>query len=184
MKRLSYLLAATAFTAVPLHALASDAIVPPSIIEPVLLAPAPGGPEATADAGAMIVAPLRLSNVTAMYFGTVAPSLTADDTVVLGPSGDKTCGSELTCLTDDHTAASFNVTGADNTSYTIDLPSTVNLANGNGVAMTVDGFNGSKESGTLANGADTFDVGGTLNVAANQATGEYTGSFIVTVEYQ
>lgn len=136
------------------------------------------------DAGAKIIAPLQIANTTALYFGTIAPSLTADDTVVVNAAGAKTCGSELTCLTDDHTAAAFNVTGEADHSYTIDLPTQIQLSNGADGSMTVDGFAGSQETGTLSNGADSFSVGGTLSVGANQATGEYTGTFIVTVEYQ
>ena len=36
---------------------------------------------------------------------------------------------------------------------------------------------------TLA-GGDSFSVGGTLNVGANQADGAYSGTFTVTVDYQ
>ncbi|MCI5043249.1 MAG: DUF4402 domain-containing protein [Aquisalinus sp.] len=134
-------------------------------------------------AGAKIIAPLQLSNATALYFGTIAPSLTDADTVVVSPSGAKTCGVELTCLSDDHTAAQFNVTGEPNRSYTIQLPDTIQISNGS-ETMTVDSFTGSKAAGTLASGTDSFSVGGTLEVAANQASGEYTGTFVVSVEYQ
>ena len=39
---------------------------------------------------------------------------------------------------------------------------------------------------TLANAAvgGSFQVGGTLSLAANQADGNYTGTFNVTVDYQ
>lgn len=138
----------------------------------------------SADAGAKIVAPLQISNSTALYFGTIAPSLTTADTVVVAPSGSKSCGAELTCLTDDHTAAAFNVTGEANASYTIDLPSSITISNGAGGTMTVDNFAGSKSNGTLVSGQDNFTVGGSLGVSANQATGEYTGTFTVAVNYQ
>lgn len=140
--------------------------------------------EVESKAGAKIVAPLQVSNVSALYFGTVAPSLTADDKVVVSPAGAKTCGAELTCLSDDHTAAKFEVTGQAEASYTIDLPSTIRIANGNGESMTVTDFQGSKTSGKLSSGADDFTVGGTLAVAANQAAGDYTGTFTVAVEYK
>ena len=140
--------------------------------------------DVSSDAGAQIVAPLQIANTAALYFGTVAPSLTASDTVVVSPAGAKSCGAELTCLTDDHTAAAFNVTGEADQSYTIDLPSSIQISNGAGANMTVNNFTGSKATGTLVSGADTFTVGGTLGVAANQATGEYTGTFTVAVEYQ
>lgn len=138
---------------------------------------------ADSSAGAEIIAPLQISNTAALYFGTIAPSLTAADTVVVSPAGAKSCGAELTCLTADHTAAAFSVSGEADQSYSITLPSSVAISNGT-QSMNVDGFTGSKANGTLVSGADTFTVGGTLNVAANQAAGEYTGTFTVTVEYQ
>ncbi|MEM9939509.1 MAG: DUF4402 domain-containing protein [Pseudomonadota bacterium] len=140
--------------------------------------------DANSSAGAEIVSPLQVTNTTALYFGTIAPSFTNGDTVVVSTAGAKACGSELTCLTADHTAAAFSVAGEADQTYTITLPSSVAISNGSGGSMTVDAFTGSKSTGTLVAGTDTFTVGGQLNVAANQATGEYTGTFAVTVEYQ
>lgn len=140
--------------------------------------------EVDADAGAKIIAPLQISNATALYFGTIAPSLTNADQVVVTPAGAKSCGAELTCLTDDHTAALFNVSGESDASYTVELPSSIEIQNGAGGKMDVNGFTGSKSGGTLVSGADSFTVGGTLAVAANQPTGEYTGTFTVAVEYE
>lgn len=140
--------------------------------------------EAESDAGAKIIAPLQISNSTALYFGTIAPSVTESDTVLVSPQGAKTCGVELTCMTDDHTAAEFRVTGEADASYTIALPTQIQLSNGAGMNMTVNDFTGSKANGTLVAGQDDFTVGGTLEVGANQSSGEYTGTFIVTVEYQ
>ncbi|MEL6322776.1 MAG: DUF4402 domain-containing protein [Pseudomonadota bacterium] len=138
---------------------------------------------ANSNAGAEIIAPLQIANTAALYFGTIAPSLTDADTVVVSTAGAKSCGANLTCLTDDHTAAAFAVTGEADQSYAITLPTSVSISNGT-QTMLVDNFTGSKSSGTLVSGADSFTVGGTLNVAANQAAGEYTGTFAVTVEYQ
>ncbi|MEM7492333.1 MAG: DUF4402 domain-containing protein [Pseudomonadota bacterium] len=135
------------------------------------------------NAGARIVAPLQVANATALYFGTVVPSITNADSVIVSATGAKTCGAELTCLTTDHTAAAFNVTGETDRVYTISLPSSVQISNGS-ENMDVDNFTGSKASGTLTSVADNFTVGGTLDVGANQAAGEYTGTFTVTVEYQ
>lgn len=140
--------------------------------------------DVSADAGAKIIAPLQISNSTALYFGTIAPSLTSADEVVVTPAGAKSCGAELTCLTDDHTAAAFNVSGEADASYTIELPRSINITNGAGGSMVVDSFAGSKSNGTLVSGADSFTVGGTLAVSANQPSGEYTGTFTVSVEYQ
>jgi len=39
-------------------------------------------------------------------------------------------------------------------------------------------------SGTLTGGTDTFNVGGTLAVGANQTAGSYSGTYSVAVNYQ
>lgn len=141
---------------------------------------------ATADAGAgaKIIAPLQIAKKTDLYFGTIAPSLTDDDSVVVGADGSRTCGPALTCLSADHTAALFAVTGEADAVYTVSLPDSIAISNGAGAEMKVSNFASSKDSGTLASGTDSFTVGGTLAVAALQAAGRYTGTFTVAVEYQ
>ena len=146
-------------------------------------APSAAAADADAEAGAVIVAPLQVTKAEDLYFGTIVASLTSADTVVVGTDGSKTCGAALTCLTNDHTAAQFNVAGQVDESYTISLPSSVTISSGAN-NMTIDNFAGSQTLGTLTAGADSFTVGGTLNVATNQAAGNYTGTFTVTVEYQ
>ena len=50
--------------------------------------------------------------------------------------------------------------------------------------MTIEGFEHSA-TGILdaATGEETFNVGATLKVGANQAPGQYTGTFSVTAVY-
>ena len=148
-----------------------------------MIAGAASAQEAQSDAGALIVAPLQIANQAALYFGTIAPSITDADTVIVSAAGAKTCGAALTCLSDDHTAAAFLVTGDPDRAYTIELPSSIEIASGDN-SMIVDNFAGSQASGTLTAGEDSFTVGGRLNVGANQASGEYTGAFTVAVNYQ
>ena len=135
-------------------------------------------------AGAKIIAPLEISSVTDLYFGTIAPSTTVADTVAVLADGSRKCGPALTCLTADHTAAAFAVTGEADAFYTIALPKEIKIVNDNGTAMRVSDFNGSKSNGQLLKGEDAFTVGGTLDVGVRQEAGKYTGSFTVAVEYQ
>ena len=139
---------------------------------------------ADAGAGAKIIAPLEIANVTDLYFGTIAPSTSQADTVVVLADGSRKCGPALTCLTADHTAAAFEVTGEADAFYTISLPREIKIVNENGTAMRVADFNGSKTGGQLLSGEDSFTVGGTLDVGVRQEAGKYTGSFTVAVEYQ
>ena len=162
------LLTAAAFAAISMSAGAASA------------APVTG----EADAGAKIIAPLEITNSASLYFGTIAPSLTQGDAVVVSPDGGKKCGAALTCLTNDHTAAAFDVNGEADAAYTISLPGGIEITNGKGDAMKVSNFTGSKDVGRLLNGEDQFTVGGTLDVGVRQAAGKYTGRFVVAVEYQ
>lgn len=141
---------------------------------------------ATADAaaGAKIIAPLEISRTADLYFGTIAPSTTVADKVSVSADGARQCGPALTCLTSDHTAAAFAVTGEADAFYTISLPSEIQIVNAKGTAMRVSDVSGSKSKGQLLNGEDSFSVGGTLEVAARQEAGQYKGSFTVAVEYQ
>ena len=139
---------------------------------------------ADAGAGAKIIAPLEISNVTDLYFGTIAPSTSVADNVTVLADGSRKCGPALTCLTADHTAAAFAVTGEADAFYTISLPNEIKIVNDKGTAMRVSDFTGSKAGGQLLSGEDSFTVGGTLDVAARQEAGLYSGSFTVAVEYQ
>ncbi|MEM7661056.1 MAG: DUF4402 domain-containing protein [Pseudomonadota bacterium] len=150
--------------------------------------PAAMAQDASSDAGAIIVAPLQVTNTQPLYFGSIVPSTTVSDTVAVAANGTRTCGAQLTCLTDDHTPAIFDVDGGANFGYTVTVPTSVNIANAGGDEMTVNAFAAaSVDDGQFlldGTGDDAFNVGGTLTVAANQASGEYTGTFLVSVEYQ
>ena len=63
-------------------------------------------------------------------------------------------------------------------------PGSIKIVNGNGDCHGGVGLRRFEDQGTLLNGNDSFTVGGTLDVAAMQAAGKYTGSFTVAVEYQ
>ncbi len=150
----------------------------------VLSAGAAAAATADAGAGAKIIAPLEISRTADLYFGTIAPSTTVADKVSVDADGARVCGPALTCLTSDHTAAAFAVTGEADAFYTISLPKEIKIVNGNGTAMRVADFTGSKAKGQLLKGEDSFTVGGTLEVGVRQEAGQYKGSFTVAVEYQ
>lgn len=96
----------------------------------------------------------------------------------------------VTLLNSTVTAASFTIT--DNSAkyasatVTITLPSdgTVSLSNGTN-QMAVNSFTSNPSgTGVMSGGSLTFLVGATLTVGANQPSGNYSGSFSVTVNYQ
>ena len=81
-------------------------------------------------------------------------------------------------------AATFDVTAANGFSYSITLPESVELSNGS-EDITVDEFEHNAAGNTTGTGTiQTVGVGATLNVASGQATGNYTGTFNVSVAYE
>jgi len=135
--------------------------------------------QVSAPVGANVLAALQISNKVPLYFGKFLPA-TSQGTIYLYSDGTKQC-IEVTCLTNDETVSEFEVTGSADATYTISVPSNAILRFGVN-ELEVEFFR-SKFTGLLLQGTDTFKVGGLLFVKANQAPGSYTGSFVVTVEY-
>jgi hypothetical protein len=144
---------------------------------------------ATANTSATIIAPIAITKTADLEFGNVAVSGTTAGTVILSPAGSRTTtgGVTLPATTGTVNAAAFNVTGANNYTYTITLPSSVTLQKA-ADEMTVNTFtsNPLANAGQLnGSGAQTVTVGATLNVAAAQPVGTYQSDndFQVTVNY-
>ena len=142
---------------------------------------------ATANAKARVISPITLAvaGVTELNFGDVVPSTVTAGTVSLTAAGIRTAAGGVTLGSSTAVAVpTFNVGGQANATYAITLPAGASTLTSGANTMTVDTFTGSKATGTLsAGGADSFTVGGTLHVAANQAAGSYAGTFSVTVTY-
>lgn len=138
-----------------------------------------------------IHSPLRLTLLEDLQFGTIAPNLLTADTVVVDAATDdtSTCGAVLSCL-EGGDRARFRITGRANMAIDVSVTSSTTMTNGSGDTMIADNFvlNGSgfgNGSGYIqGSGAIELGVGATLNVAADQALGDYTGTFTVTATYQ
>lgn len=140
---------------------------------------------------AKVIAPITIENTgnTALNFGTISRSSTAG-TVIVPISGDRTSTGGVGVLgSSSFSRAAFNVTGENNASFNITLPTngTVQLTRtGGSEKMAVDNFLSS--AGTTASlsatGTASFVVGATMTVGADQPAGEYKGSFVITVAYQ
>ncbi len=144
---------------------------------------------ATATASSTIVTPIGITKTVDMNFGNVAINSTTAGTVVLAPAGTRTStgGVTLPATAGTVAAAEFNVTGANNYTFSITLPSTSHEIKSGSNTMSVTGFTSTPTpTGTLsATGSATVKVGATLNVSAGQAAGTYTSvtPFEVTVNY-
>lgn len=146
-------------------------------------------------AAAQIVTPIAISETSPLHFGTMAVLAGQGGTCILSTQGvrTQTGGVNLSAQTPNASNATYNVSGAVNTTYAITLPSSITVTEtlSNTATMTINSLEARSSSagvnglnGTLsASGTDSFTVGGVLNVSAGQTTGLYSGSFDVTVAY-
>jgi hypothetical protein len=139
---------------------------------------------ATSNATATVIAPIAIVGTVDLQFGKFAASGTTG-TVVMTPAGVRTAtGGVVLSAVAPGAAASYNVTGDTTASYTITLPASAVTITSGANNMTVASFTSTPATtGTLTAGAQTLTVGGTLSVGASQATGAYTGTYTVTVQY-
>ena len=147
--------------------------------------PAMAAPGDTAtDSGtatAEIVAPITITHDGgALDFGIVIPGTAVGTVVVTQGGAGSVTGDAMFVSGSSNTADSFTVTGDANRAYSI-VTTGGSVASGtNTMSFTTD----APASSTLsATGSDSFSVGGTLSVGANQAAGVYTGTYSATVTY-
>lgn len=141
----------------------------------------------TANATATIVTGLSCSHGTNsdLAFGKIIASNQAGTVVVSPASARSYTGGAILTTGLAVTAAEFVLSGQASTSVSVTLPSSdVTITSGLNT-MKVNTFTSDAGStpALSASGALTVKVGGTLNVAANQAAGSYTGTFDVTFAY-
>ena len=142
---------------------------------------------ATATASANIIQPLEIVKTADLAFGNIA-SGTSEGTVVIATDGARTSTGGVTLIEAGNVsnAASFDVNGLADASFTIEVPASIVIeTEGGAEQMTVDNFVSSLGADSVldANGEATLQVGATLNVSAQQAAGLYSGSFDVIVAY-
>lgn len=135
-------------------------------------------------------------NNDALVFGSFVAG--TGGTVTIGAStGARSAIGGVTLMNSTYRAAQFTVncvvdggagTCTSTSTYSIDPVADISLASGAN-SMSVDTFtaysvNTATSSGLLSGGTDSLKVGATLTVGNNQAPGNYSGSFSVTVVYQ
>lgn len=143
-------------------------------------------------ATSVVVRPSTLVKVDDLDFGTIASAPTAG-TVTVDPvtnARSATGGATLVGATAQRamfqgTGGIFLITVSGDTSVTLTRA-------GGGATMTASLVRAASTSGggiallggtLLPSGVQTYYVGGTLNVGANQPAGDYSGTFTLTVNY-
>lgn len=164
---------------------------------------------ATATAQATVVAPLTVVWVQNLVFGKIVPRPQPGTVVVSELTGACTVTGPIIQVGKCQ-YAQFAGMGSKNMAARISLTSVANLtgpgapmvldqiklgtnstitfagngnANGNGVGLT-KGANAERYTIITASGIYVLNIGGRLNVNANQAGGTYTGSITISVQYQ
>lgn len=136
----------------------------------------------TGTATAKVLLPLTVTSTADLDFGVIVPSTSAAGTVVVSTAGAVTCG-VTTCIGTPN-AGAFGVTGTAGQVVSIAAGAGPFSVAAGSNSMAVGSLTFSASTLTLTGGSGSFNVGGSLSVAANQAEGDYTGSYTVTVNYQ
>lgn len=138
---------------------------------------------ASSEASVTIIQPISLTNERALNFGVIAAS-SQDGTVTIDFNGTRTAtnGITLPAQFTTESSAQFAVSGEENASFSITLPTSVTIGSG-ASAMTITDFTENSDN-VLSSEEETFEVGATLNVNENQAAGSYSTTFDVTVTYE
>jgi Mat/Ecp fimbriae major subunit len=150
----------------------------------------------TAASRSQIRKQITLANVTDLNFGTIIRGAAAGTVTINARTGARTSAGGVTQVgTTGFTTANFNGTGSAGRVVTVSAgAASFTITNGTGGTMTVNTLrtsgNGSAaqtlpRNYTLpASGALALRIGGRLNVAANQADGNYSGTFTINMDYQ
>lgn len=141
--------------------------------------------QVSGDASAVIVTPLELNKVADLKFGNISAGpvagavvLTTDD--VRSSNG----GVTLIATGNESNAASFDVNGAPDATFTIVLPLSIFIYSNGDKMEVIDFVSNRGDSSVLSNeGIANVKVGATLIVGANQTPGLYEGKFDMTVAY-
>jgi len=139
---------------------------------------------ATANATAKIISAITVTKNTDLNFGTAVSNVTGGTVAVSNAvAATQTC-TGVTCTGGGQTSAQFSISGAAATTAVITVPTTaITLTSGTNT-MTALLSSSAPTLALLGTAADAFQVGGTLTVGTNQATGSYSGTFTVSVAYQ
>lgn len=137
----------------------------------------------TADAQALIVQPLSVEIASELNFGAIAPNGNEED-VVLSPANLRDIQPDMLIPGNTTTTVpTFTIIKESSLTYKI-VTSKEDLKLTGAPDILVKDITTSLATETTSFTANTFTVGATITVAADQPAGEYKGSVSVTVTYE
>lgn len=140
---------------------------------------------AGAPAEAVVVSPLALVNTEDLDFGTIVRGATAGTVTINANTGARTVTGGAVAAGGTPRRAEFVGVGRPGILSFVSVGPAPTLSNGTGgtMATTLAIEGGGGLILFPGAGVQTFRVGGTLSVGANQQEGNYTGTFTMTVVY-
>lgn len=135
---------------------------------------------ASATGRANVLEQISATNTSDLDFGTIVVGTSAA-TVTVNSANARSCGAGLTC-SGTPTAPGWLITATPNRTIYWNGTSTITVASGTDT-MTINLLNLNSIHNMPASGSDTIRIGAVLNVGANQADGNYSGTFNVDFSY-
>lgn len=144
----------------------------------------------TGSATATVFRGIDITKSSDLVFGKVVRPSSGSGTVNVGAAGARTVigTGSFAFAAPAPAAAQFNVTGEGGQSVTVSVPASFQMSNGGNPPLTVTttatGSGTQNLGGTIGNaGTLPVAVGGSFPLTSSTATGLYSGSFTVTVQY-
>lgn len=129
-----------------------------------------------------ILAPVTLAQTAGLDFGVVAAGAAAGTVTIPNNSDGRTCSLGIACVGASNRGA-FSVVGANTYTVLITVDAATTLT-GPGAPMALALIAPTVPFLVATGSAQTFHVGGTLNIGAAQGAGTYTGQYNVSADYQ
>ena len=129
---------------------------------------------------------LSIVNTGAMNFGEVSINSVAGEVTLNSDGTREFAGGVKLNGGGSYSPARFVIEGSQNADYSISFPEEVVMTDGYGNTLTINQINGElfDVGESDSNGFKELTVGAKLNLDAYQATGTYSGSLAVEVEYR
>lgn len=147
--------------------------------------------QANVSGSTTIIQPVTVTKTNDLVFGRVVRPGTGSDTVTIGNTSDgvTTGGSAVAIATSGVTTsrAKFTVAGEGGQTVSVTVPANFSMTgSGTAIVVTLSGDKtGSQALGGTLGTSSSIDVnvGGSFTLASTQATGAYSGSFVVSAAY-
>lgn len=152
----------------------------------LLLAPAAHAQTTTSTTRITLLSPLSVVNTAPLDFGQLAAGATAGTVTINANTGARTVTGGTVAAGGSPQRATFVAAGVINRILIVTVGGgSTTLTNGTGGTMTMNNLtlDGPTVRTFNSSGVATVNVGGRLNVGANQQPGNYTGTFSVTMVY-